>query len=192
MSGRESIPRRYDPTHCKGVDQHLAARCWSLCPESGYHETEHCDKLFQMSYEQTTPFSVTDMTYDQHLVSLPWSEYELLDSGDNMKLERFGEAVVARPETQALWKKQKPELWDSAHAVFAFRDAKGSWNKRKPVPESWPVVWHDVRLSAHLTGFKHTGIFPEQAPNWKWIQDVVRPDMKVLNLFGYTGAASIV
>ena len=145
-----------------------------------------------MSYEQTTPFSVTDMTYDQHLVSLPWSEYELLDSGDNMKLERFGEVVVARPETQALWKKQKPELWDSAHAVFAFRDAKGSWNKRKPVPESWPVVWHDVRLSAHLTGFKHTGIFPEQAPNWKWIQDVVRPDMKVLNLFGYTGAASIV
>src|SRR3990167_10729428 len=79
------------------------------------------------------------MKHDLHLVSEPWSDYELLDSGENIKLERFGEVIVARPETQALWKKQKPELWDSAHAVFAFRDAKGSWNKRKPVPESWPV-----------------------------------------------------
>jgi len=146
------------------------------------------------------------MKYDQHLTTSDWSDYELLDSGENMKLERFGEIIVARPETQALWKKQKPELWDSAHAVFAFRDKKGAWDMHQSVPESWPVNWHDIKLSARLTGFKHTGIFPEQAPNWEWavarISDLRGPTSdvgprrsyipNVLNLFGYTGAASVV
>lgn len=137
------------------------------------------------------------MTHDQHLTTLPWSDYELLDSGENMKLERFGSVIIARPETQALWKKQKPELWETAHAVFAFRDKRGAWDVRASVPESWEVSWGDTRFSAQLTGFKHTGIFPEQAPNWEWLsarcRDVVRPDIpKVLNLFGYTGIASVV
>jgi 23S rRNA (cytosine1962-C5)-methyltransferase len=137
------------------------------------------------------------MTHDHNLTSLSWSDYELLDSGENMKLERFGDIIVARPETQALWKKQQPELWDSAHAIFAFRDKKGAWDIKKPVPESWELSWHDTRFTAALTGFKHTGIFPEQAPNWEWLskqcRDVLRPDMpKVLNLFGYTGIASVV
>lgn len=144
---------------------------------------------------------MTKLTCDRHLVSIPWSDYELLDSGDNMKLERFGEIVLARPETQALWKKQKPELWDppagGAHAVFQFRDKKGSWDLKKQVPESWQLSWHDAKFLARLTGFKHTGIFPEQAPNWEWLlercRDVVRPDIpNVLNLFGYTGIASLV
>ncbi len=132
------------------------------------------------------------MKNDTHLTALPCGDYELLDSGENMKLERYGTVVVARPETQALWKKQKPELWDSAHAIFAFRDKKGAWDIRKSVPESWTVIRTGVALSARLTGFKHTGIFPEQAPNWEWIKGVVRPELKVLNLFGYTGAASVV
>jgi len=146
------------------------------------------------------------MTHDQHLIPLPWSEYELLDSGENMKLERFGTVIVARPETQALWKKQKPELWDSAHAVFAFHDKKGAWTMMKPVPDSWPVAWENARALARLTSFKHTGIFPEQAPNWEWtanrIKDIVSHTSdvgltmshipNVLNLFGYTGIASIV
>lgn len=131
---------------------------------------------------------------DQHLVSLPWSDYELLDSGDNMKLERFGTVVVARPETQALWKKQKPELWKAAHAEFAFQDKKGGWRMKKSIPESWELSWHGARLSARLTGFKHTGIFPEQAPNWEWLKEKVSrlEKPKMLNLFGYTGIASIV
>jgi 23S rRNA (cytosine1962-C5)-methyltransferase len=131
---------------------------------------------------------------DQHLVSLPWSDYELLDSGDNMKLERFGEVIVARPETQALWKRQKPELWETAHAVFTFSDKKGAWDMKKPMPESWQLAWNDARFLARLTGFKHTGIFPEQAPNWEWLGDKVSKLEKpnVLNLFGYTGVASIV
>ncbi len=134
------------------------------------------------------------MTNDKHLTALPCGDYELLDSGENMKLERYGTVVVARPETQALWKKQRPELWDSAHAVFAFRDKKGSWDMRKPVPESWTVIRTGIALSARLTSFKHTGIFPEQAPNWEWVRMQVEKQHapKILNLFGYTGAASVV
>ncbi|MFA6502930.1 MAG: class I SAM-dependent methyltransferase [Candidatus Paceibacterota bacterium] len=134
------------------------------------------------------------MKYDQHFTTLPWSDYELLDSGENMKLERFGEVVVARPETQALWKKQKPELWDSAHAVFAFRDKKGAWDVRKPLPEPWTLSWGDAHFSALLTGFKHTGVFPEQAPNWEWSKERIgkMENPKILNLFGYTGIASVV
>ncbi|MFA5996326.1 MAG: class I SAM-dependent methyltransferase [Candidatus Paceibacterota bacterium] len=134
------------------------------------------------------------MTHDQHLTTLPWSDYELLDSGENMKLERFGSIIIARPETQALWKKQRPELWETAHAVFAFRDKRGTWDTKASVPESWEVSWGDTRFSAQLTGFKHTGIFPEQAPNWEWLKEQTKKleQPKVLNLFGYTGIASVV
>lgn len=133
------------------------------------------------------------MKYDHHLISLPWSDYELLDSGDSMKLERFGNIVLARPETQALWKKMRPELWEQAHAEFAFSDKKGIWNMKKSVPESWELSWNDTRFRARLTGFKHTGIFPEQAPNWQWISEKVSvlEKPRVLNLFGYTGIASL-
>lgn len=134
------------------------------------------------------------MEHEKHLTTLPWNDYELLDSGENMKLERFGEIVVARPETQALWKKARPELWKTAHAEFRFGDKKGAWDSRKPVPESWEVSFKDARFSAMLTGFKHTGIFPEQQPNWDWITERVSTLDKpnVLNLFGYTGIASVV
>lgn len=136
----------------------------------------------------------------RHLVSHSWSDYELLDSGENMKLERFGDIIVARPETQALWKKQKPELWETAHAEFAFREQKslpagrqGAWHTKKPVPESWELSWREVRFFARLTGFKHTGIFPEQAPNWEWLAEKISKIEKpnVLNLFGYTGVATL-
>jgi len=134
------------------------------------------------------------MEHDKHLTTLPWSDYELLDSGEIMKLERFGEVIVARPETQALWKKAQPELWKSAHAEFRFGDKKGAWDHRKETPESWDVTYGDLRFRAMLTGFKHTGIFPEQQPNWNWVAHRVSTLEKpnVLNLFGYTGVASIV
>ena len=134
------------------------------------------------------------MKYDQHLTTLSWNDYELLDSGENMKLERFGKIIVARPETQALWKRQKPELWNNVNAVFAFRDKKGGWDVRTKVPETWELSWHDTHFTAALTGFKHTGIFPEQAPNWQWAKERIAKleQPKVLNLFGYTGIASVV
>ena len=139
---------------------------------------------------------------NNNLVATSCGDYELLDSGDTMKLERFGAVVVARPETQALWGKQHPELWERAHATFVFKDKKGSWQIHKPVPESWVVVRKGLPLIARLTSFKHTGIFPEQAPNWEWIasriKDFVSPNSNgdlrsphILNLFGYTGGATI-
>ncbi len=138
------------------------------------------------------------MKYDQHLTALPWEDYELLDSGEHMKLERYGDAVVARPETQALWAKRSPERWKDANAVFSFGgETKGSWDVKKPLPEPWQIARGPVRLSLALTGFKHTGIFPEQEPNWIWIKDRVKAlterteKPSVLNLFGYTGAASL-
>ncbi len=135
------------------------------------------------------------MRYDHHLLTKPWEGYELIDSGENMKLERFGAIVTARPETQALWAKRAPERWEEAHARFAFGgETKGSWDVRRALPEDWEVPWEDLRLGARLTNFKHTGIFPEQAPNWDWSRERIRQldAPKVLNLFGYTGAASIV
>ncbi len=146
------------------------------------------------------------MTPERHLVAEPWADYELLDSGENMKLERYGEVILARPETQALWKKARPELWQRAQAVFAFRDKKGSWEVHRALPEPWSLSWNGARFLARLTGFKHTGVFPEQEPNWEWIGARIRGiaasapaaegalprPPKVLNLFGYTGIASLV
>lgn len=133
------------------------------------------------------------MEHDEHLVTAGWNDYELLDSGENMKLERFGSVVVARPETQALWAKKRPELWKDAHATFSFEDKKGRWNTKKSVPESWPVTCGPLTFLARLTGFKHTGVFPEQEPNWAWIEERVKnlESPKVLNLFGYTGVATL-
>ncbi len=137
-----------------------------------------------------------------------WPDYELLDSGDNKKLERFGPFVLIRPETQAIWKPLHPELWKRAKAEFRFDGGKGSWrSNNNGGSETWEITWNsDARFTLRLTSFKHTGVFPEQAPNWEWIAEHVsalakrnapagsapgdRP--KVLNLFGYTGIASIV
>ncbi len=133
------------------------------------------------------------------LTTRAWSDYELLDSGDNMKLERFGSVIVARPETQALWAKVQPELWARAAATFSWEGKNGTWKHASHTPETWPVTWSDMRLNARLTSFKHTGIFPEQAPNWEWSREHVEHMRRItsrapeiLNLFGYTGAASIV
>jgi len=137
-----------------------------------------------------------------------WPDYELLDSGDNKKLERFGSFVLIRPETQAIWKPLHPELWKSAEAEFLFDGGKGSWHsKGNGGAEKWEIAWNSgARFTLRLTAFKHTGVFPEQAPNWEWIGEKVdalakrtarsgagnTDKPKVLNLFGYTGIASIV
>lgn len=141
---------------------------------------------------------------EKNLLSLPWQDYELLDSGDTMKLERFGSVIVARPETQALWAKRRPELWQNTHALFSFSTTKGSWEVRSPLPEPWIISFADASARLKLTPFKHTGIFPEQAPNWAWVRerthalepksggasDTEKPH--VLHLFGYTGMMSVV
>jgi 23S rRNA (cytosine1962-C5)-methyltransferase len=128
-----------------------------------------------------------------------WTDYELIDSGDGMKLERYGNVVMSRPEPQAIWKPQKPEVWTNAQAVFEWKDGKSEWKTAGTVPEAWPLSWNEVKFTARLTSFKHTGIFPEQAVNWEWIEKAIKDvrgltseSPKVLNLFGYTGIASVV
>lgn len=131
-----------------------------------------------------------------------WRDYELLDSGGGMKLERYGKILIARPETQALWKPLRPELWKKAQASFEWKEGKSEWKKNSDVPDSWPLSWNDIKFTARLTSFKHTGIFPEQAANWEWLEKSIKPFRgltsekvdapKVLNLFGYTGIASVV
>jgi 23S rRNA (cytosine1962-C5)-methyltransferase len=132
---------------------------------------------------------------NKNLLIEPWLDYELLDSGANRKLERYGNHILIRPETQAIWEPRKPELWKRAQAEFRFVGAKGIWEKMDAkMPEMWQLAWKDARFSARLGSFKHLGIFPEQAANWEWIERCVKNvrEPKVLNLFGYTGVASIV
>ncbi len=126
--------------------------------------------------------------------------YSLLDSGDGEKLERYGEAVIARPDPQALWKKRLSESeWNKADAYFK-RDSKSAeWQTRKKLPERWPIELAGLKFWIKLSAFKHTGVFPEQAGNWGWVLQQVesRKSIKsesptsVLNLFGYTGGATL-
>lgn len=127
-----------------------------------------------------------------------WRDYALLDSGAGRKLERFGAWTVTRPEPQCLWRPSLPgEAWGRAHATFepADEDEAGRWKLAAAVPPSWPMSWGDITFQARLTAFRHLAVFPEQAANWAWLSDLVRSSdrsPRILNLFGYTGVASLV
>lgn len=133
------------------------------------------------------------------ITSSGFSDYVLLDSGAGRKLERFGKITVDRPEPQALWQPRLAKAeWSKAHAVFSASgedDEKGKWRIDKPVPESWPVVVDGVTMLCKLAGLWHLGLFPEQGPHWGWMLEriaaVKGEAPRVLNLFGYTGAASL-
>jgi len=136
-----------------------------------------------------------------------WPDYELIDSGDGEKLERFGNQIIARPEPQAFWRKSlSNQEWEKlANAYFIKgktnknNDEWGEWKVKPSAKEQWTISYrHDdmlLRMRLGLTSFKHVGIFPEQASNWNFIYDTIKsfnsPNIKVLNLFAYTGIASI-
>jgi len=133
-----------------------------------------------------------------------WPDYELIDSGDFEKLERFGDYILARPEPQAIWDKQLPSSeWDRlAQAIFKREKGsteKGQWLLRKGMAEQWFIKYEyqemKLRFRLGLSSFKHVGLFPEQDPNWKFIYDAAQQlktkSPKILNLFAYTGAASL-
>lgn len=140
-----------------------------------------------------------------------WTDYELIDSGEFEKLERFGSYTLIRPEPQAIWERALPPAdWKRmAHAHFTreqsdkyrFTDeAKGGWKRLKEIPENWQVSYryNDLSLTLRLalTSFGHVGVFPEQGNNWNFIHDTItgwkKEKVRVLNLFAYTGAASVV
>lgn len=130
------------------------------------------------------------------LCASPWPDFQLVDSGDGRKLERYGERLVVRPEPQCLWPAAiSEEAWAQADATFepSDEDEAGRWRFRDDIPESWPLAWRDVRFLARFTAFRHLAVFPEHAANWEWIADRLagRPGAKMLNLFGYTGIASL-
>lgn len=125
-----------------------------------------------------------------------WKEYELLDAGDEEKLERFGKFTVVRPEPQALWKRTLPQSeWNKADAMYQRSSTGGGkWMYQRSFPQQLILHWEQLSFVIKPTGFKHMGIFPEQAAFWKWIQQTIssaqRP-IKVLNLFAYTGGSTV-
>lgn len=125
-----------------------------------------------------------------------WEDYALVDSGHGRKLERYGRHIVVRPEPQCLWSPRTPNLWDRADAEFdpSDDDEAGNWRFRHKPPDAFPLRWGEVRFSGRLTAFRHLAFFPEQAANWAWLTETVRmaERPRVLNLFGYTGVASLV
>lgn len=124
-----------------------------------------------------------------------WKDYELIDAGDKDKLERWGDIVLVRPDPQAIWQKRSLKEWQKYDAIYhRSSQGGGSWEFRKQLPEYWVVSYKDLVFKVSPTNFKHTGLFPEQAANWDWLMEQVkysnRP-LKALNLFGYTGAATM-
>ena len=125
-----------------------------------------------------------------------WRDYELLDATNHNRLERWGSTLLIRPDPQVIWKNDEASpLWAQADAIY-YRSAKGGgrWNYHKKLPQKWQIHWQDLTLIVSPTGFKHTGVFPEQAVNWAWYQEKIKAagrPIKVLNLFGYTGGATL-
>ncbi len=148
-----------------------------------------------MSRPALSPNSLT-------LRTVPWDDYALIDCGAGRKLERYGRFTVVRPEPQCFWAPTlDEEVWAKADAVFDPTDEEddGRWRTAKPIPDTWPMRWGEVRFKARLTAFRHLAFFPEQAANWAWLDRYVRARRwaggeapRILNLFGYTGVASLV
>jgi len=129
-------------------------------------------------------------------IAKKWEDYEILDMANGLKLERWKKVILIRPDPQIIWQKESfPEKWKTANAKYIrSREGGGSWKYNKKMLESWNVKYKDLCFKIKPMGFKHTGLFPEQAVNWDWminkIQKAKRP-IKVLNLFAYTGGATV-
>ena len=125
-----------------------------------------------------------------------WKDYEILDMANGEKLERWENIILIRPDPQIIWKEKSfPEKWKNANAKYnRSNTGGGNWNFIKPLPKSWQIRYKDLTFNIKPMGFKHTGIFPEQAVNWDWMMNKIKSsarEIKVLNLFAYTGGASV-
>lgn len=127
-----------------------------------------------------------------------WQDYAVLDTGDGEKLERWKDVILRRPDPQVIWPKANPSLWEKADAWYRRSETGGgTWTFFRQLPERWVVVLGDLRFYVRPTGFKHTGLFPEQAANWAFMRERIEraashgAPVKVLNLFAYTGGATL-
>ena len=130
----------------------------------------------------------------QILVADNWQDYELIDSGNGNKLERFGTYILSRPDPRAIWQPVEPQsVWESADASYVrTSDTSGTWHIKNQPPETWKIRYDDLSFILKPTAFKHVGVFPEQAPNWRWISEhIAGKPLNVLNLFAYTGGATL-
>jgi 23S rRNA (cytosine1962-C5)-methyltransferase len=126
-------------------------------------------------------------------------DYELIDSGEGLKLERYGKYVLSRPDPEAIWKKsENKEVWKNADLEFIRNGNKAKWVKKEGVPEDWQISFGELNFLISPSSFKHTGLFPEQLPNWQWMAEIIEKNknsykekIKVLNLFAYTGGATL-
>ncbi len=125
-----------------------------------------------------------------------WNEYELLDCTDGERLERWGEIILIRPDPQVIWKTGRLHpLWRRANARYnRSQTGGGSWQLLGKLPERWEIGYGDLKFNIKTMGFKHTGLFPEQATNWDFVREIIEKSgkqLKVLNLFAYTGGATV-
>ena len=129
-----------------------------------------------------------------------WKDYEILDMANGEKLERWNNIYLVRPDPQIIWNdKQYPEKWKQANARYNRSSTGGGhWDYKKRLPDSWQIKYKNLTFNIKPMGFKHTGIFPEQAVNWDWMMDKIQSEIKttnrevkVLNLFAYTGGATV-
>lgn len=129
-------------------------------------------------------------------VANDWKDYEILDMANGEKLERWKNIVLVRPDPQIIWKnKSFPNKWEDVNARYIRSSTGGgNWDFNKKVPANWQIKYKDLTFNIKPMGFKHTGLFPEQAVNWDWMIDKIKHagrEIKVLNLFAYTGGATV-
>ena len=130
------------------------------------------------------------------IIAKNWKDYECIDAGEGEKIDRWKDIVLRRPDPTAIWPKTEGiDDWDKAHGHY-HRSSKGggSWDFKRKIPEDWTIDYQDLTFKVSPTGFKHTGIFPEQSANWDYMRDKIKnskSEVKILNLFGYTGGATM-
>ncbi len=129
------------------------------------------------------------------LITNKSKDYELLDSGDGQKLERYGSVILSRPDNQALWNKKLSEgEWKRADAIFSHGEKSGRWTKNAETDDEWQTDFEGFKFNLKLLPSKHIGLFPEQCQNWKWLEEKIRAEnrpIQVLNLFAHTGGATL-
>lgn len=131
------------------------------------------------------------------IIADQWQDYKCIDAGNGEKLERWKDYILRRPDPQAVWPTSSSDsVWNQVHGhYYRSKNGGGNWQFKQKLPEFWTIQYHELTFKVSPTGFKHTGLFPEQAVNWDWMQDKIKQshlkEIRILNLFAYTGGATM-